>query len=130
MKAGHKISDVFIVDGARTPFLKMKEKPNPFSAGDLAVAAGKALLEKQNGLCAICGQPETRQDKRSNIVSDLSVDHCHKTGKVRGLLCAHSNRGLAFFRDNRLFLPPKLASSVVSLGWSGYRCAIQGDEPL
>lgn len=39
--------DIFIVDGGRTPFLKMKEKPNPFSAADLAVAAGKALLDRQ-----------------------------------------------------------------------------------
>ena len=41
-------NEVYIVDGARTPFLKMREKPNPFSAADLAVAAGKALLARQN----------------------------------------------------------------------------------
>ncbi len=40
--------DVFIVDGARTPFLKVKGKPNPFSATDLAVAAGKSLLARQS----------------------------------------------------------------------------------
>jgi acetyl-CoA C-acetyltransferase len=40
--------EVYIVDGARTPFLKMREKPNPFSATDLAVAAGKALLARQS----------------------------------------------------------------------------------
>ena len=39
--------DVYIVDGARTPFLKAKGKPGPFSASDLAVNAGKELLEKQ-----------------------------------------------------------------------------------
>jgi acetyl-CoA C-acetyltransferase len=39
--------EIFIIDGARTPFLKMRDKPNPFSASDLAVAAGKALLERQ-----------------------------------------------------------------------------------
>ncbi|MBA2653883.1 MAG: acetyl-CoA C-acetyltransferase [Gammaproteobacteria bacterium] len=39
--------DIYIVDGARTPFLKMRERPNPFSATDLAVAAGKALLDRQ-----------------------------------------------------------------------------------
>src|SRR5471030_3483993 len=38
---------VFIVDGARTPFLKSRNKPRPFSAGDLAVAAGKSLLMRQ-----------------------------------------------------------------------------------
>lgn len=39
--------DVYIVDGARTPFLKAKGKPGPFSASDLAVNAGKELLERQ-----------------------------------------------------------------------------------
>lgn len=39
--------DVYIVDGARTPFLKAKGKPGPFSASDLAVSAGKELLSRQ-----------------------------------------------------------------------------------
>ena len=39
--------DIFIVDGARTPFLKSRNRPGPFSAGDLAAAAGKALLARQ-----------------------------------------------------------------------------------
>jgi acetyl-CoA C-acetyltransferase len=38
---------VFIIDGNRTPFLKAREKPGPFRASDLAVAAGKALLARQ-----------------------------------------------------------------------------------
>lgn len=39
--------DVYIVDAARTPFLKAKGKPGPFSASDLAVNAGKELLNRQ-----------------------------------------------------------------------------------
>ena len=38
---------VYIIDGARTPFLKSRNKPGPFSAGDLATAAGKVLLSRQ-----------------------------------------------------------------------------------
>jgi acetyl-CoA C-acetyltransferase len=38
---------VYIVDGARTPFLKARNAPGPFSAGDLASAAGRALLARQ-----------------------------------------------------------------------------------
>jgi acetyl-CoA C-acetyltransferase len=38
---------VFIVDGARSPFLKARNKPGPFSAGDLATQAGRALLMRQ-----------------------------------------------------------------------------------
>jgi acetyl-CoA C-acetyltransferase len=37
---------VFIVDGARTPFLKARAEPGPFSAADLAVAAGRPLLAR------------------------------------------------------------------------------------
>jgi acetyl-CoA C-acetyltransferase len=39
--------DVYIVDGARTPFLKARGKPGPFSASDLAVKAGRELLQRQ-----------------------------------------------------------------------------------
>ena len=38
---------VFIVDGTRSPFLKARNKPGPFSAGDLATQAGRALLLRQ-----------------------------------------------------------------------------------
>jgi len=39
--------DIYIVDGARTPFLKSRNRPGPFSASDLATAAGKSLLVRQ-----------------------------------------------------------------------------------
>lgn len=39
--------EVYIVDGARTPFLKVRGKPGPFSASDLAVNAGRELLARQ-----------------------------------------------------------------------------------
>ena len=38
---------IYIIDGARTPFLKAKNRPGPFSAGDLATQAGRALLVRQ-----------------------------------------------------------------------------------
>jgi acetyl-CoA C-acetyltransferase len=38
---------VYVVDGARTPFLKSKNRPGPFAASDLAVQAGRALLVRQ-----------------------------------------------------------------------------------
>jgi acetyl-CoA C-acetyltransferase len=40
-------SPVYVVDGARTPFLKSKNRPGPFAAGDLAVQAGRTLLTRQ-----------------------------------------------------------------------------------
>jgi len=39
---------IYVVDGARSPFLKAKNRPGPFSAGDLATQAGRALLLRQN----------------------------------------------------------------------------------
>lgn len=41
-------------------------------------------LEEQGGVCAICGFPP--------VSKRLSVDHCHRSKKVRGLLCYHCNR--------------------------------------
>jgi acetyl-CoA C-acetyltransferase len=38
---------IYVVDGARTPFLKARNKPGPFAAADLAVQAGRALLMRQ-----------------------------------------------------------------------------------
>ena len=38
---------VYLVDGARTPFLKSRNRPGPFAASDLATAAGRALLNRQ-----------------------------------------------------------------------------------
>lgn len=43
-------------------------------------------LENQKGRCAICGH-QFNEDKPH-------VDHCHKKGKARGLLCLHCNTGL------------------------------------
>lgn len=50
------------------------------------------ILELQNNQCAICHKEQT--NKR------LAVDHCHSTGKVRGLLCEQCNRILGLLKDN------------------------------
>lgn len=57
-------------------------------------------LIAQNGLCAICQQPETTVLKKSLI--RLAVDHSHKTGKVRDLLCANCNAALGFLNEDIL----------------------------
>lgn len=50
------------------------------------------LARQQGGLCGICRRPPTR--------GPLSVDHCHVTKKVRGLLCSKCNVGLGTFCDS------------------------------
>jgi hypothetical protein len=52
-----------------------------------------AMYEKQQGLCAICKKEPTT--KRG-----LHIDHNHKTGTVRGLLCHSCNVGIGNFMDD------------------------------
>jgi len=58
------------------------------------------LFAAQNGLCAICHQPETEIDKRTNETRSLHVDHNHDTDEIRGLLCGKCNRGIAHLKEN------------------------------
>jgi len=57
------------------------------------------LFESQNGVCAICGKPETDTNNRTNKVIQIAVDHNHQTGNVRGLLCGKCNRMLGLVDD-------------------------------
>lgn len=59
-----------------------------------------ALLSRQAGVCAACRKPETAWSKRANRLKMLSVDHNHKTGKVRGLLCSACNSALGYARED------------------------------
>lgn len=61
----------------------------------IGAAEFDALLEQQGGRCAIC--PAEVNDSAGR---KLSVDHCHDTGAVRGLLCSACNFGLGKFRDD------------------------------
>lgn len=60
------------------------------------------MFEEQRGLCKICGNSETSRYK--GVIKRLAVDHCHSSGRVRGLLCSHCNRGLGLFKDTPDFL--------------------------
>jgi len=69
-------------------------------------------LKRTTHECVICGKTEP-----------LVVDHDHLTGKVRGLLCNHCNRGLGHFRDNPLlleFAAQYLYASADAPEWSKY----------
>lgn len=56
------------------------------------------LLNLQGNKCSICGK-STEDNKRR-----LSIDHCHETMIVRGLLCTTCNFGLGYFQDNKELL--------------------------
>lgn len=57
------------------------------------------LFGRQNGECFICSQPETVRSKNGKVKL-LAVDHDHKTGIVRGLLCNRCNVILGLADDN------------------------------
>ena len=59
-----------------------------------------ALFVSQNGVCAACGNSETRTDHRNGDCKDLAVDHDHATGKIRALLCSSCNIALGLLQDD------------------------------
>ena len=64
----------------------------------LSVKEYDELYAEAEGKCQCCGIKEKELNKR------LAVDHCHSSGKVRGLLCGKCNRGLGLFYDNQELL--------------------------
>lgn len=55
---------------------------------------------EQNGVCAICLQEAPINVQHQRLV----IDHCHTTGKIRGLLCHKCNQALGLFKDNVNYL--------------------------
>ncbi|MFA5053580.1 MAG: endonuclease VII domain-containing protein [Parcubacteria group bacterium] len=76
-----------------------KRKSQRLRAFGITYAEFSQLMERQLNRCAICGAEKT-QDGRMFPV----VDHCHQTGKVRGLLCMNCNQGLGKFKDDPAIL--------------------------
>lgn len=56
----------------------------------------EAMEKEQGGLCASCGNPP----RGRGHTAKLFVDHCHTTGRVRGLLCHPCNVALGLLRDD------------------------------
>lgn len=59
-----------------------------------------AMLGKQHDCCAACGKPESVIDTRSGKIRRLHVDHDHRTGQVRGLICTRCNMATGFLQDD------------------------------
>jgi Recombination endonuclease VII len=64
----------------------------------ITVADYNRIHNEQDGVCKICRRPETTLCHGS--LMSLSVDHCHATNRVRGLLCNTCNRGIGLLGDD------------------------------
>lgn len=63
----------------------------------MTIAEYDEILSWQSGVCCICGNTNP-SGKR------LAVDHDHKTGQIRNLLCSSCNKGLGLFKDDPTLL--------------------------
>jgi hypothetical protein len=81
----------------------------------LTDAEFQALFDAQQGVCAVCREPEATTDRLGNV-RVLCVDHCHTSKRVRGLLCYKCNVGLGSFKDD----PKRLAMASEYLSRTGH----------
>lgn len=79
--------------GHHNNYSENRRKWNLFTKYGISVEQYEELLLRQGGVCKICGN-ECSSGRR------LSVDHCHETGRVRGLLCVNCNHGVGKFNDD------------------------------
>ena len=78
----------------RDRHLRMRKNNHLKTMYGITIEEYDKMLEEQNGVCAICGEPERQNYRR------LAVDHNHTTNKIRALLCYGCNRGIGSFREN------------------------------
>jgi hypothetical protein len=89
--------------------------PNRYRDYDLRKSFGIGLSDKQatladqGGVCAICERPERAERDGKPIA--MAQDHCHTTGKLRGVLCGNCNKALGKFEDN----PDYLRNAIIYL---------------
>jgi len=67
----------------------------------LTLESYRQMLESQGHACAICGDADDNKWSRGGLRRDgWHIDHCHDTGKVRGILCPPCNLMIGYARDN------------------------------
>ncbi len=85
----------------REYYLKNKSKSQELhlkNTYNLTIDDYNKIFDEQKGCCKIC------EKHQSEFKAKLAVDHCHQTGKIRGLLCNNCNRGLGHLKDSVLLL--------------------------
>jgi hypothetical protein len=117
-KDGKRFECKVCSNAASTAYAKKhwQEKIQPKSRGyrlkhryGLAQEDFDALYKEQGGGCAICRV--ALEQNGNGFSGGANVDHCHSTGKIRGLLCGLCNSGLGKFKDDT----DNLAAAIVYL---------------
>lgn len=75
----------------------------------------EAMLAQQGHKCKIC------RVSLVTISRNTHIDHCHKTGKVRGILCSQCNKALGLFKDD----PHLVGKALMYLIEHGYKKSIE-----
>ena len=70
----------------------------------ITLADYNRMAEEQGGKCAVCREPPSRANTRSHWRGKLCVDHCHDSGKVRGLLCNDCNLAIGYAKTESIAL--------------------------
>ena len=96
-KACDKVSGVKYRESNKQTLAASRRKSNLKYRYGLDEVGIIGMLEDQNHCCKICGSSGFKIDKATK--HNLVVDHCHDTGKVRGMLCHNCNRALGLFKD-------------------------------
>lgn len=87
-------------DPDRSKLAKRSRASHLKKAYGLELEDYEALVALQRGKCFICGSTDPGGKVSRYMESRFAVDHCHETGKLRGLLCKSCNQGLGLFKDN------------------------------
>jgi hypothetical protein len=98
-----RMSEMAMLAGSTGRIGKAKVDPNFFREKHIRENWGISLSDKQKmvdsqeGRCAICNSSDL-------VGRNCAIDHDHKTGKIRGILCQKCNQGLGLFLDNEEIL--------------------------
>jgi hypothetical protein len=81
----------------RPHYLKLRRESHYRRKYGIEMSKYLTMVKLQKGRCLICkGKPQGKTERTKK----LQVDHDHKTGRVRGLLCINCNRALGYFKDD------------------------------